>query len=596
MQSLDKFKPSVIRFLSWVAAGLLLVGVACGAAATATPAPDKPAQPSAAQPAAPASPAAAATPVPKAAPTTAPVPAAAVVNPGKLTWMTGGWGSERFDYNFSTFAGSNFARILHGWLIATNEKTELLPGIASRWEMSPDGKTWTFTIRDGAGFHDGKKITAEDVWWSWMHYWGKDASGSAEERTTASTSQVMARATEKIELTAHNQVSFTNKSPDPSFPAGIVSEAASLWYVVLPRRPKVHDAAQEAAYDKDPIGAGPGKLVRHVPADLMAFERFDDYYYQPKNGLPEDRRLKFKSLDVRLVPEEATRVAAIRAGGADIAPASLATRAQVEAGGGRLVFGPEGIYVRWQLHGCWNPQYPCHDKRVRQALDYAINKELIRDRLYGGPEAFVVKGWNLWVPSTLGYSPDIDPWPQDVAKARKLLADAGYPGGKGFGNLILNTYASSSAPFLVESGQLAADFWRRELGLDVEVKVRDETEVKRARTRGELHGQVMWTDGSGELDRSRSFESNYGDPAHVSRVHGDPEIFELTKQALAVIDPTKREEALIKLAKRLREESYESSIGYNNIPWAVGPRVVAWKPWPMAGYPTNLHGIILKSP
>jgi ABC-type transport system substrate-binding protein len=207
---------------------------------------------------------------------------------------------------------------------------------------------------------------------------------------------------------------------------------------------------------------------------------------------------------------------------------------------------------------------------------------------------FQIRGWNQWLPSTFGYSPDIDPWPQDAAKARRLLAEAGYPGGQGFGKLILNTYVSSSAPFLSESGQLAADFWRQELGLDVDVKVRDETEVKRARTRGELHGQVMWTDGSGDVDRSRSFESNYGDPDHASRVHGDPEIFELTQQALGVIDPAKRKEAHIKLAKRLREESYESSIGYVNIPWALGPRVAAWQPWPLAGYPSNLHGIVLK--
>jgi peptide/nickel transport system substrate-binding protein len=521
-------------------------------------------------------------------------PADVEVNPGKLTWMTAGWGSERFTVNYSTFAGSNFARILHGWLIAANEKSELLPGIATKWEMSPDGKTWTFTIRDGVRFHDGKEITAEDVWWTWMHYWGKDESGSAVARSNAVTAQVLARVTERIEITGPNQVSWTGKSPDASFAITYASESDSQWWGVLPGRPKVHDDAQEASYDENPVGAGPGKLVRHVPADLMAFERFNDFYYQPKNGFPEDRRLKFKSLDLRLVPEESTRVAALRSGEADIVPASLQTKEQVEAGGGRIVFAPEGIYVRWQYHGCWDSQYPCHDKRVRHALDYVIDKELIRDTLYGGPEAFQVKGWNLWVPSTIGYSPDIDPFPYDPDKARQLLADAGYPGGEGFGKLILNTYVSSSAPFLAESGQLAADMWRRELGLDVEVRLRDETDLKRARTRGDLHGEVMWTDGSGTRDRSRTFLSGYGDPDNPARVHNDPEIFELVKQTLAVLDPIKREEAQIELAKRLREESYESSIGYNNIPWGVGPRVLTWQPWPMAAYPSALHTITLK--
>lgn len=164
-----------------------------------------------------------------------------------------------------------------------------------------------------------------------MHSFGKDESGSAMERATATSSQAQARITEKIELTRPDQASITTKSPNPGFPAANISEAASTAYIVLPKWPKVHDDAQEAAYDKNPIGAGPMKLVRYVPAEVMAFERFDDFYHQPKNGLPEDRRVKFKSLDLRLVPEEATRIAAIRAGEADIAPVSLASRKQVEA-------------------------------------------------------------------------------------------------------------------------------------------------------------------------------------------------------------------------------------------------------------------------
>jgi peptide/nickel transport system substrate-binding protein len=165
----------------------------------------------------------------------------------------------------------------------------------------------------------------------------------------------------------------------------------------------------------------------------MEFERFEDFYYQPSNGLPEDRRVKFASLDLRLVPEEATRVAALRSGEADIVPASLTTRSQVEAGGGRLVFGPEGVYARPVLWGCWasKPEIPCSKKGVRQALAYALNKDLIRDQLDGGSEVFQTKGWQFVTPSSMGYSPELDPYPYDPEKARQLLAEAGYPGGEG---------------------------------------------------------------------------------------------------------------------------------------------------------------------
>jgi peptide/nickel transport system substrate-binding protein len=571
-----------------ICACLLILVVGCGAAATATPAPKT----TAVAPA-PTVVGVGASASPTAIPQATVVPAAAVVNPGKLTWMIAGWGNERFTYNYSVGGGNNYARIMHSFLIATNEKSDLLPGIATKWEISGDGKTWTFTIRDGAKFHDGTPITAEDVWWSWMHYWGKDASGSAQARATQIGAQSTARNAEKFEQPAPNQVSFVRKTPDAGFPA-YVSEATGVWWSVVPKRPKVHDDAQEAAYDKNPIGAGPMKLVKHVPADLMAFERFDDYYYQPKNGFPEDRRLKFKFLDLRLVPEEATRVAAIRSGEADIAPVSLATRKQVESGNGRVVFGPEGIYMRVMLMGCRKPQFPCYDKRVRQALDLAIDKNLIRDKLYGGPEVFEVKGWAHVTPSAIGYSRDLDPWPQDTARARKLLADAGYPDGKNFGKLIVNTWASTSMPFMSESAQLAAEFWKRELGLDVEVKVGDEATLKKQTIADELDGQVLWRDNEARKDISSNYSTSYGTPGQGGRFHDSQELFDLVNQTLATIDPSERELAYNKLNKRAREESYELGIGYVNIPWAVGSRVTAWHPWPLSFYPSNLHGIVLK--
>jgi ABC-type transport system substrate-binding protein len=138
-----------------------------------------------------------------------------------------------------------------------------------------------------------------------------------------------------------------------------------------------------------------------------------------------------------LVPEEATRVVALRAGDADIVPASLATKAQVEAGGGRLIFAPEGVFLEVRRY----------DKRVRQALDYAINKELIQNRVYGSLDVFGLEGWASVTPSTMGYTPELD-WPYDPDKARQLLADAGYPNGEGFGKLIINTAPAISALFI----------------------------------------------------------------------------------------------------------------------------------------------------
>ena len=582
------------KFPKILGLGLMLVAllaVACGGAAPPTPPPPA-AQPTTASRAAtqPAeTPQAAAQPTAVPAPTSPPVVTKAEVHPGKVTWMVGAWGNERFDHNLGGGAGVQYSKLVHGHLIETNEKSELIPGIASDWSASEDGLTWTVTVRKGVKFHDGTEVTVEDVLWTWRHAW----SPEAVEWVVSGDSQSQARLTEKIEQTGTDQVSITSKVADSGFGAQYLAAVSAAVHAPMPKRDKLHDQAEESAYDKNPIATGLLKLVRHVPAEVMEFERFDDYYYQPSNGLPEDRRVKFTSFDMRLIPEESTRVAAMRAGEADIAPVSPAAQKQVEASGGRLVFAPEGVYIWARLLGCFQPEFPCSDKRVRQALDYAIDKELIQDRLYG-PELMAAKGWSHITPSTIGYGPELDPWPYDPDKARQLLADAGYPGGEGFGKFIVNTWVSTAIPQQIELAQLAAEFWRKELGIDVEVRVGDETSLRKSRGTGELWGQVMWRENEARVDVSGITRIFYGTPGANVRVHEDQELWDLVNKTLAVFDAEERPKALNNLYRKMREESYELGIGYLNIPWAVGPRILTWEPYPLAVYATDLHTITLK--
>ena len=577
-------KPKAI-VSSFLWSGLALA-LACGASAPATPVSPK----ATAAPIAAAAPVATATPVPKAAPTAG----AATVSPGKVTVMIASFGNERFDATFATVAGKDYLTQIHATLISSDLKEGrkvLIPGIATEWRVSSDGLTWTLTIRKGVKYHDGTEVTAEDVLWSLQHIVGPQATDYSVSATSASWAPIM----DRIEQTGPDRVSVTTKVPTSDFPATI-SEGVGNWIgTVYPKRATLHDVPEEAAYDRNPIGAGLMKLVKHVPADSMTMERFGDYYYQPKNGLPADTRPQFTTLDLRLVPEEATRIAALRAGEADIAPVSLGARKQVEAGGGRLVFGQEGVYLEIFQMGCFKPQFPCRDQRVRQALTYAMDKQLIRDRLYGGPEVLQVKGWGSVTPSSIGYSPELDPFPFDAVKARQLLAEAGYPGGKGFGKLVINTLVSTSAPLLPESAQLGAGFWKSELGLDAEVKVWDAAALSKSVSLTEdLYGQIYWRANQTELDAARLLRKFYADPDQKSRRHDDPELLALTGKTLAVTDPVEREKALNSTYRRMRDEAYDIPLGYFNIPWGVGPRIRTWQPYPLAFHISALHTITLR--
>ena len=133
---------------------------------------------------------------------------------------------------------------------------------------------------------------------------------------------------------------------------------------------------------------------------------------------------------------------------------------------------------------------------------------------------------------------------------------------------------SLAAPLLPESAQLAADFWRQERGLDVEVKVGDRVSLQKALLTDELHGQVTWIDNTARADPANLHVIYYGTSDAGSRLHGDPALFEADNQTVEVYDPAKRNQAYNNMHRRLREETYELGIGYFNIPWAVGLRVL----------------------
>ena len=599
----QRLKPQTLkpwRMITPLLALLLILAVACGSAsapettapdttASDTSAPDTTAPATAAPDTAAPEVSAAPTAVPEAM--AEPEEAMMEVNPGKVTIMVGDMANERFDtiYVGGTPGWQNYSHLVHGKLLNSTEEWELEGGIASDWGLSADGLTWTFTIRKGVKFHDGSELTPEDVLWSLEHYVGD----AALEYSISSTTPRINRVLHSIELSGPDKVVLTTTKPQLLIET-YASDATPGYWPVMPKRATIHDPEVEAAYDQKPIGAGFMSLESRSRAYVMRFERFDDYYVQPDNGFPEDKRVNFQSLDMFLVSEEATRVAALRAGEADIVPASLANKKQVEAGGGRMVFASEGVASQPSLIGCWEPQYPCHDKRVRNALELAIDKEVIRDQLMGGTEAFETKGWMIVTPSTIGYTPELDPWPFDPVKARQLLADAGYPGGEGFGKFIINIRQPTSLSFMLETAQIVADTWERELGLDVEVRLSDAQGLKKRKYAGELHGQVYWEENDTRRSALNHAAGTYGDPERAVGAHKDPELFALAQEAVQLLDADERAEALKKFWVIARGESYHFGIGYANTPWAVGPRVLTWQPYSLTLYPSALHTLTLK--
>jgi peptide/nickel transport system substrate-binding protein len=183
---------------------IMVLAVACGGAPAA---PDPNTAP-AAEPAA--APVGGETSQPTAAPQAAASPSEVEVNPGKVTVMVGDLANERFDYIHEGGGpgAHGYGRLLHAFLISTNEKTEFIPGVASQWSLSDDGLTWTFAIRKGVKFHDGSEVTPEDALWGLQHAIGPQAF---EYITVADTAINYSKRMDRIELSGPDEVSVTTK-------------------------------------------------------------------------------------------------------------------------------------------------------------------------------------------------------------------------------------------------------------------------------------------------------------------------------------------------------------------------------------------------
>ena len=568
-------------------AATLLIALACGSSAPATTAPAAATSAPEAATSAPGAAQATSAPAPAATATSVPIPQDVTVNPGTVTIMNAVWGNEIFGPRDGTGEVLNYNRPLHAFWINGNKDLELIPGVASEWGISPDGLTWSFTIRKGIKFHNGDDLTVEDALFTLEDVYGPEA----EKFALSPGKVVMARLTDKTEAVG-NVAKITFQKPQANLAflmsQGGINSTGSL----LPK--KYFEEVGRDGYNLEPVAAGPFQMVKYRRSEQMLMERFDDYYYTKDNGFPEDRVARFQTLDMRLVPEAATRVAALRAGDADIVEASVAVRKQVEDGGGRIIFGREATYVWLILMGCQNEEFPCNKQDVRYALDYAIDKEAIMFGLYG-EEGACVCGYNYASPSTLGYSPEIDPFPFDPEKARELLARAGYPNGEGFGTLNMYTWIAGDLPFMPELAQLVADQWKQNLGINAEVEVGDAATIRNRWFAQELYGGVLMRPNETKYDAASSLTGYYGD--FEGRIHFGALREDLKKavdDAKAEIDPAKRQQAYNDMYKVLYEAHYEPSLGHVNLPWGVSSRIATWEPWPVTPYVSAFWTITLK--
>src|SRR5207253_2479561 len=253
-------------------------------------------------------------------------------------------------------------------------------------------------------------VTAEDVKFSFERYRG-------------TSHDLMRDRAASVEVVDTRRVRFTLKKPWSDFLTFYASATGAGW--IVPK--KYVEKVGEEGFKKAPIGAGPYKFVSFTPGIELVLEAFDQYWRKP----PSVKRLVFK-----VIPDEATRLAAVKRGEVDIVYSirgELAEELQRTPG---LSLKPTVIQApQWvSMLDQWDPKSPWHDRRVRLAANLAIDRKAINDAITLGHSRLTYS----IIPSTFDFFWQPPAYPFDPAQARKLLAEAGYPNGFDAGDYYLD--------------------------------------------------------------------------------------------------------------------------------------------------------------
>ncbi len=317
----------------------------------------------------------------------------------RLVVLTGADAST-FDPHFATDSATElFNKNIYGNLTRFNAQMQIEPDLALSWSSSADGLEWTFRLRPNVTFHDGTKLTAEDVKASFERILNPEV-GSPRRSVLSSIQKVEVR--DALTVVLHTKYRTGALVQFLAHPAAAVISAAAL---------KTH--GRNLA--KNPVGTGPFKFKEWKLGEEIVLERFENYY----DGAPMVRNVHF-----RIVPEDSVRALLLQSRQADVALLLPVTEVK------RLSSDPHiralkvtSVMTYYYALNCSKPKLG--DVRVRQALNYALDLDLIVGNILEGQGEVADAPLSKL---TWGYSP-IRKYPYDPAKARALLAEAGYPDG-----------------------------------------------------------------------------------------------------------------------------------------------------------------------
>ena len=424
---------------------------------------------------------------------------------------------------------------LHDSLLKAMPGNAMAPCLAEACTVAPDALSYTFALRKGVLFHNGEPMTAEDVKFSLERYRGA-SSKTLKERVAG------------VDIQDPHRLTIRLNEPWPDFLTFYASATGAGW--IVPK--KYVQQIGDEGYKKAPVGAGPYKFVSFTPGVELVCEAFEGYWRKP----PAIKRLIFK-----VVPDEATRLAALQRGELDIAYSIRGELAdELTKTPGLTIKAAVGSAPFWLYFADqWDAKSPWHDQRVRLATNLAIDHKAINQALTLGYSHLT----NSVFPENFDFYWPPPPPVHDPDRARKLLAEAGHARGFDAGDYYCDTSYGNIGEVVLNN--------LREVGIRVKLRPLERAAFFKAYSEKKLKNVVQGASGAfgNCATRAESFVVSGG-----TYVYGSyPDIDKLFAEQAAELDRAKRTAILHRLQQLVHEKTIFAPIFQQAFISGVGPRV-----------------------
>ncbi|MBI2865116.1 MAG: hypothetical protein HYX94_11200 [Chloroflexi bacterium] len=441
-------------------------------------------------------------------------------------------------------------------LFAVNDRLEMVPELAEGYDVSPDGLIWTFRLRKSVRFHDGEELTAEDVKFTY------DTIMRDKNARVAKADYANVKAIEAADKYA---VRFTFSEKSAAFPS-------KLYVGIVPKHLLAEQDLSTAEFNRRPVGSGPFAFEEWLPSQKVSIRANEDYF----KGRPKLERIVWK-----LLPDGNAQNAQFVSGEIDGGSPELQLVDQLRQAGRFAVYDwPGGIsYIGLQNE---NPLF--QDKRVRQAMNYGLDKQAIVAKIMSGTVSLATSSLT---PNSWAFNPNVSSYPYDKEKAKKLLADAGWkPGADG---LLTKGGQRFKFSLLTNKGSkqrdLVALFARQQwsqLGMEVDVQFMELNAFINERVLKSSF-EAVFLSGALGIDPellSRSYHSKSMPTGHNFLHYSNSEVDKLLTEGRVNLDQTARKQIYFKVQEIIGDDSPQIPLYYQKSYIAIKSSLEGLRPNP----------------